>query len=472
MAKSEHAPAVSPAVVGDAVELSLEQIHRSCRAPILFSFVNAAIWLVVASLFALIAAIKLHKGSFLAECPWLTYGRMQPAQTHMFLYGFACQAAFGVILFLLCRLGRTLLIGERATLIGLKFWNLGVLIGTIGILTGDLSGYQWFDMPRYAAGVLFFAYLVIAASALFTFAARRHSELYISQWLVFAAVLIFAWLLSTAILMLHVFPARGMMQAVVNYWYANGLFQLFLAPVALAAIFYLVPKASGTSLYSRGLAVVSFWLLIILGGWSGIAPGARLPAWMPSISTVASVALIVPALSFAANWYLTLRAGTAKNRDLISKFATTAGGAYVVVILLGAIASLPQVAGQFEFTHLNSALAQLGLYGVVAMAIFGAAYFIVPQLLMGTWCGNRMKAHFILSKWGFLLVVAGLIVAGVRQGSSVPGSVQSVKASVPFIGIATLGVLMLLAGNCVFLSNLLSVFCKSCCKMREERRTR
>ncbi len=463
MATSEQTPAVSPIPTGDGAPFSLEEIHRSCRGPILFLFFHAAIWLVVASVFALIASIKLHKGSFLAGCPFMTYGRMQPAATTMFLYGFACQAAFGVALWLLARLGRTLLIGGKTVLIATKFWNLGLIIGVIGIFAGDSSGYQGFELPRYSVGILFFSYLAIAAAGLLTFAKRRERGLYVSQWFIFAALLIFAWLFSTANALLHFHPARGMMQVVVSSWFASGFFQLWLAPVALAALFYLVPKLADKPLYSSGLAAVSFWLLILIAGWCGIAPGARLPAWMPSVSTVASVLLIIPALSFAANWYLTFRDSAVKCSDLIVRFTSTGGLAYVLTILLGAVVPF---FSQLEFTHFNTAISQLGLYAFFAMTMFASIYFIAPQLANGECCPKAMKAHYILSKLGILLIVGGLIGAGIKQGNAVPGSIASVKASVPFIGIMTGGLLFLLGAHIAFLLNLLKLLrscCKSCC---------
>lgn len=473
MATSEQPPAVSPISTGDCAPFSLAQIHRSCRAPVLLFFFSSALWLVVASVFALIVFIKLHKGSILAECPWLTYGRMQPAQMMMFLFGFACQAALGVALWLLCRLGRTLLVGEKVVLIATKFWNLGLFIGVIGILAGDNSGWQGFELPRYSVGILFFAYLVIAVVGLLTFAARRERELYVSQWFIFAGLLIFAWIFSSAALLLHVFPARGMMQVVVNSWFANGFFQLWLAPIGIAALFYFFPKISGSPLYSRSLASMGFWLLILMAGWSGIAPGARLPAWMPSVSTVASVLLIIPALSFAANWYLTIRDRSSRSAaPSVVRFFSIGAFAYVLTVLLGALFSLPFVAQSLEFTHASTGISQLGFYAFFAMTMFGAIYFIAPAVTGGDCCPKASKAHLILSSVGILLVVAGLVAAGMRQSASAPGSVASVRASIPFIGISTLGVLLLLGAHVAFLLNLLKLLrhcCSVCCAAKNER---
>src|SRR2546423_12917180 len=81
------------------------EIDASCRLPLLVLFASAAVWLVVGSVFALIASLKFHSPNILADCSWLTYGRVRPIANNCLLYGFCLQAGFGVGLWLLARLG-------------------------------------------------------------------------------------------------------------------------------------------------------------------------------------------------------------------------------------------------------------------------------------------------------------------------------------------------------------------------------
>src|ERR1051325_3568768 len=69
------------------------EIDASCRWPLLTLFVGAVIWLVLNSVLGLITSIKLHAPGFLADCSWLSYGRVSPAQTNALMFGFASQAA-------------------------------------------------------------------------------------------------------------------------------------------------------------------------------------------------------------------------------------------------------------------------------------------------------------------------------------------------------------------------------------------
>src|SRR5436309_15180845 len=86
--------------------LSFREINDSCRMPLLTMFVSAAVWLVISSVFGLIASLKFHSPNFLADCAWLTYGRVRPACTNALIYGFCVQAGLGVALWMFAWLGR------------------------------------------------------------------------------------------------------------------------------------------------------------------------------------------------------------------------------------------------------------------------------------------------------------------------------------------------------------------------------
>ena len=56
-----------------------EAVDRSCRGPVLFLAFSAVAWLLVYSLVALLAGVKVHATGMMADSAWLAYGRIQPA---------------------------------------------------------------------------------------------------------------------------------------------------------------------------------------------------------------------------------------------------------------------------------------------------------------------------------------------------------------------------------------------------------
>jgi cytochrome c oxidase cbb3-type subunit 1 len=373
-----------------------------------------------------------------------------------------------VAFWLLARLGRTRLAAPAFAFAGAIIWNIGVTVGSYGILAGDLTGFDWFSFPRYAAPILFFAYLAIGLSAGITFAARREFSTYVSQWFILAALFVFPWIYATANLLLIFHPVRGVLQVLVNSWFSSNLLLLWLTPIALATIFYFVSKLKGRLLYSHYLAVSGFWMWILVAGWCGIPFNAPLPAWISAVSTVASVLLLVAVLALAINWRITATGGTVESGSLLSyKFIRFAGLSFILFAIAFALMSFPQITGTLGLTFASVAVSQLGLYAFFAMAIFGAIYYIVPLVTGGTWKSGMAKLQFGLSAAGIILSVIGLGAGGIIQGNIQKNSsaefIQSVKATAPMIGINTLGVMLLLIAHLLLLMNFFSVLRRAFC---------
>src|SRR5262245_18907442 len=107
--------------------------------------------------------------------------------------------------------------------IGAKLWNLGVTVGLIGILMGDSTGFENLEMPRYAAVMLFLAFVLIGIYTALTLHFRTERPLQPPQWFLLVALLWFPWIYSTAHLLLTFYPVRGMTQAVVSWWFSANL---------------------------------------------------------------------------------------------------------------------------------------------------------------------------------------------------------------------------------------------------------
>ena len=167
--------ALSPSDIEDVAERRavLAEIDASCRNTMLLLFGASLAWLLLGTVFALIASWKMHAPEFLADISWLTFGRVRPFHLNAMVFGFSTQAGIGVTLWLMCRLCRTpLLYGWIVDLAGL-FWNLGVAVGLVGILAGHSTGLEWLEIPPYATPLLFVSYALICMWGILTFRFRR-----------------------------------------------------------------------------------------------------------------------------------------------------------------------------------------------------------------------------------------------------------------------------------------------------------
>jgi cytochrome c oxidase cbb3-type subunit 1 len=440
--------------------IAAADIDISCRLPLVVLFLSAAVWLVVGSAFALIASIKFHAPGFLADCAWLTYGRVRPAGFNCMLYGFCMPAGLGVALWLLARLGRTRLALPGLVTVGAVCWNLGVAAGLLGILTGGSTGFENLEMPPYAARLAFLGYLMIAVWGALTFHQRRERQLFVSQWFLFAALFWFPWVYSTADLLLLTFRVRGMAQAVIAWWYSENLLVVWLGLVGLAAVFYFLPKLTGRDLHSRYLALLTFWMLILFGSWGGIPGSASLPAWMPVLSTVATGLSVIGIVAVALNVHGTLGGQCSKLMAHPSlRFIGFGLVAFVVGGLVSATSTLPEVSHVTQFTWFTVAKGLLNYYGFFAMVMFGAVYYIVPQLLGLEFPSAKLvRAHFWTAAAGILLVVVPLAAGGIVQGLKLQhpdvAFTDIAQGTLPFLRASTMGDLLIALGHLMFLGNL------------------
>jgi len=458
---------------------TLAALNFSCRLPLLVLFISGAIWLVIGSVFSLIASIKFHAPGFLSNQAWLSYGRVHPAYTNCMLYGFCLQAGFGVLLWLLVRLGRTPLVHRWLVTIGAMFWNLGVTVGVIGILAGDSTGFENLEMPGYAALLAFLGYILIGIWGVITFHQRREKPLFVSQWFLFTALFWFPWVYSAANLLLISYPIRGVAQAVIDWWYSQNLEVVWLGLVGLGTVFYFVPKLLNRELHSYYLALFAFWMIILIAGWGGIPNTAPVPAWMPTLSTVATVLLVIPLIAMALNVFQTavgFRLSAASHAALLFMLFGTA--AFLVAGLMHAAGVLLDV-NLLGFTWYTVGRTQLQVYGFFAMVAFGAIYYIMPQLIGLDFPAPKLiRTHFWIAAAGILLICVPLAISGVVQVFQVldpkVGFAQSIKTSLAFLRVSTIGDLLLLIGHVLLLYNLVGLtvrFYRACALAAYEKAT-
>jgi cytochrome c oxidase cbb3-type subunit 1 len=311
---------------------------------------------------------------------------------------------------------------------------------------------------------LFVGYLAMGLGAIVTFHLRRERGLYISQWLLAAAILWFPWIYSTAQLLLLVHPVRGVMQAVIDWWYINNLTTIWLGFTGLAAIFYFIPKMTGRPLYSHYLGVLIFWILAIFGSWGGIPDASPLPRWIPALSGAAAMLSLVAVAGVVINVWKSISGSAPKQGGAnLLKFITFGSFAYVVASLAGAVGGLSQASKVLNFTWFLPAQSQLMVYGFFAMTMFGAIYYVSSKLLQVEVSAGKIKAHFWLAALGVIVYSISLAVGGVQQGTALSDAhgtssfLDIVKGTAPFIRASTMGDLLMALANLLFLVNLIGI---------------
>lgn len=432
-------------------------IDTSSRGPLLLLLGSGVLWLVISGVLALIASIQLHTPTFFADCAWFTFGRAQALRETAFVFGWLANAGLALGLWITIRLGGEAMRAGNWVVVGALFWNLGVGLSLVGIAAGDAVGHAFFQIPAYAQPLLLIAYGAVGVAGVLAWSGRRHESGFASQWYVFAALFLFPWLFSVAQMTLVWFPVRGVLQAIVAGWFAQGLFSLWLAPLALACAYYLLPKITGRVLPAYQFAVYGFWTLIVVGCWTGGRHliGGPVPAWVTSVAIAACSLMLFHYVLVFLNFRSAI--GTKSSALYLTSFGILA---YLLTGLVEAVISLRGVAVHAQFTFVEQAVQQLSLYGAVSMVFFGSLYFAVPRLVGKNWSSSFLTGgHVALATVGVVLLVVALAAAGYAQNQTMFGATQPANftevasATRPWLLVATAAQVALLFANLMLLVN-------------------
>jgi len=425
-------------------------------AYVTFTFLCCAIvWLVFASAFGLISSIKLHNPEFLTEYAWLTFGRTRTLHLNMVAYGWCPMAAFGVAIWMLPRLLKTRLYGGRFALLGCMLWNAGLIAGLGSIAVGINDGLEWLEIPWQISILLVLGGALIALPLVFTLRNRKVGHLYVSIWYMGAALFWFP-----VLYLVGKMPAVhfGVEQATMNWWFGHNVLGLYYTPIALASVYYFLPKIIGRPIQSYNLSLIGFWALAFFYGQVGghHLVGGPVPHWLITLSIVQSMMMIIPVLAFSVNQHLTMR-GHFKTMyySPTLRFIVLGAMMYTLSSFQGSFEALRSVSTVAHFTHFTVAHAHLGLYAFFSIVMFGAIYFVMPRVMAWEWPHPKLIIlHFWLVTLGIGIYFVGLSIGGWLQGLAMLDATKpfmdSVLVTMPYLEARTLGGTLMTLGHLVF----------------------
>jgi cytochrome c oxidase cbb3-type subunit 1 len=201
-------------------------------------------------------------------------------------------------------------------------------------------------------------------------------------------------------------------------------------------------------------------MLILFGSWGGIPVSAPVPAWMPAVSVVASALGVIPVAAVALNVHRTLEGKCSQlMRNPSLHFIGFGLIAFVLSGLASALTALPAVNQVTQFTWFTVGSGLLNSYGFFVMVIFGAIYYIVPQLTGREFPLPRLvQAHCWTAAVGVLLFALPLAIGGIAQGLKLQHADMAftdiARGTLPMLRVSTIGDLLMALGHVMFFMNL------------------
>ena len=398
---------------------------------------SSIFWFIVATTFGMIAAVELFAPEVFRGIPWLVFSRVRPSHVNAVIFAWLTTMYFGAGFYFLPRLlGTRKLWSESLGIWTAWIYNVTLALGFITLLAGFNQGREYAEFIWPIDILVMIVFTSNTINILSTVAIRKVKPLYVSVWWVIAAPIwmAFTFAIDNVIwrpgnIFLAALPwnpsgalPAGLNDAMINWWGAHNLFGLFLTPMLIATVYYLVPRITNTPLYSHTLSLISFWGLIFI--YAGVGHHHLLqsptPGWLKTIASVSSFGILIPVFAFFINIYLTMRGNWDRFfTSLPLRYILTGFIFYVLVNLQGAIQAYQPFNVFTHFTQYVIAHAHLALLGGFTILGMGAINYMIPLIVSKPpYSAAIAEFQYWLVTSGFLLFFTALTIAGFVQGQS------------------------------------------------------
>ncbi len=444
-----------------------------------YPLIAAHLYISIAYLMIVVLAGLAYSLQFIDLFPFphiefLSPGRIRMVHTQGVAYAWTANIFFALIMYVVCKLTQRPLLCNKLGWFIFYAYNALVLATVVLILGGHAQALEWGETPKIldpliSIVVVLFVINLVAGPIW----QARGKPFYVSIWYILAA-LIWTPLVYVMGNFLPEYVFEGTGGATITSMYIHDLVGLFVTPVGIALVYYLMPVLMRKPIYSHSLSLIGFWGLAFFYPmnsahhflWSPI------PMWTQYASVVASVGVHVVVYTVVFNIFATLAVDWKRVIENISlRFIFVGALCYLVTCIQCAVHTTLSVQEIIHFTDWVVGHAHLVLFGTFSFWAFAFIYFILPKLTGAEVFSTSLKEwHFWLSTLGIVIMDIDLMCAGLVQGhlwNSLTPFVDSVMASKPYWWIRTFSGVAILVGEICFLINIVMTYLAG----REQRAT-
>lgn len=418
------------------------------------------VWLLVSLATGIVVSLQLVHPAIFGGISFLHFGRLRPVHVNGVAFGWLTNIFFALSLYMTRRLCRKELVLFRLAQINLPLWNITVGLGLLSIILGQNQGLEIAEFPAWVDALVVVCFLMVFIPVTATVAASSQPKLYVSLWYIVAG---YIWTALNYVMgnTLPVWSLTGAAGANIHSTYLHDVVGLWVTPMGVAIMYYLLPLLTEKPIYSHKLSLIGFWGLAFFYPLNTahhylLSP---IPRWVQVFAITASFTLLAVVYSVMHNFFATMSGRWDRMASSVSlRFLVFGSLFYIITCTQGPIQ--PQVFMQriIHFTDWVVAHAHLALLGVFSYWNWAAVYYFWEK-----WSGKPLRKnlsewHFWLTTIGFILYFTSLTTAGLLQGflwkNPSVDFMESVRASLPFWWVRSFGGLLILGGQVVFAVNL------------------
>jgi len=392
---------------------------------------------------------------------WLQPARVRMVHTQTVAYAWIATSFMGILYYVIPKLTGKRVLSSKLGWITLVGWQACYLIGAVGILLGEAQAIEWGENPTWIDPLVALFYVLFAVNIITPIIRAREKRFYATIWYVVGALV---WTALTYLMgnFLPQYFVPGTGGAAITSMYIHDLVGLFVTPIGIGIIYYLLPLMVKKPLYSHSLSLIGFWGLAFFYPMNSSHHYlySPIPMWAQYAAIVASVGVHVVVYTVVFNLLATIGVDGVKTvaRSAALKFIVAGIIGYLVTCIQCAIQVTLSAQEIIHFTDWVVGHAHLVLYGVFSFWIFAWIYYLWPRLF-GRPLYSRALAewHFWLSFLGLWLMWGILGIAGLQQGYMMKAMVpfiDTVVAIKPYWFVRLLAGIAIFVGTAMFLLNL------------------
>ncbi len=390
----------------------------------------------------------------------LSPGRIRMVHTQAIAYGMLANGLFGMLYYVVPKLTSFTVWSHKLSQFLFWAYNSLVVATVVLILAGFAQGLEWAETPVILDPIIAIAVVIFVLNMLTPVWKARANTFYVSLWYILAAM-IWTPLVYVFGNFLPQYVFAGTAGATISSMYIHDLVGLFVTPLGIASVYYLLPVVMRVPLYSHALSIIGFWGLAFFYPlnsahhylWSPI------PMWAQYASVVASIGVHVVVYTVVFNIFATISSDWKQlQTNLPVRWIFTGTLAYLITCIQCAVQVTLSAQEIIHFTDWVVGHSHFVLFGTFSFWITAWAYWLLPRI----WKTPIFSVS--LSRWHYWLVTIGiaimqidLLAAGVVQGMmwrSMAPFIDSVKASMPFWWVRTFSGIVILVGEACFLINM------------------
>ena len=410
----------------------------------------AIVTLLISVTFGIVASLELLIPDMAGNTVWLSWGRLRYDHTQGIMLAWLGNAFFAFLYHAV-----PLLTGRRVTSVRLGQWLFGlwnfavVAPGWILVLAGFSQPLEWAEFPMVIDAFVVLALVLAIVQFLPPFFSRGLEDLYVSSWYVIGGLVFTLLAYPMGNFVPELVPgARG--AAFSGLWIHDAV-GLFVTPLALAIIYFVIPAATRRPIFSHFLSMLGFWLLFFLYPLNGthhyVFSVIPMSAQIGAIT--ASALLGVDVIIVVANLFLSLRGSGIFPRDVALRFVSMSTAFYLIVSIQGSIQAQMAINQAVHFSDWVVGHSHLAMLGFATFAAAGGLAHAWQRIPWARYNPIALEWSYWLLFAGVILMVSDLTLAGLveaRLWQSAAPWLDSVRAVRPYWLVRSLSAVPIAAG--------------------------